>query len=552
MEPITRPSALTRRRALQLGASTAGLAAVGLLSCSGDTRSDTQDRIENPDDNINPTGMPIVKEKITLTMMTRRYPPSLDDWNDVASMRQMEQESNIHVDWGPIPWENASERRNLALASGDYPEILHRTGLSAVDLAKYGEQGTFIAWNDLIEQYMPNLSGLLAQNPDIVKGMTFPDGNIYSPPTIYDPDFESLVMQNQLCIRTDWLDDLGMAQPTTLDEFEAYLEAVRDGDPMGDGTGEQIPYSASDENLAIEMFHGTFGVATKGRSSGNLDTDEAGEIRFWPGSEAYRDLMEFVHRLYDHELIQIDIFNNDATAINNLGKLGVLGAVATQSTSVFFGKEFGDRFVALPPLKKQSSDPVPPWHSVTSSLAGLGQFVITDKAEHPIEAARWMDHFFGDDGARLFFMGVEGESYERTSDGGYQFLSKITDNPEGLTLGEALRSYVTYGGGSYPGIVTEEYFQGTESTPQAREATAVVAPHRLDEVWPSFTYSAEEATELSSLTVDIDKLVTESRAKFITGELAIADWDQYVGQLDQVGLSRYMEIQQAAYERYQA
>src|SRR5699024_3076170 len=117
---------------------------------------------------------------------------------------------------------------------------LNRMALSSVDIAKYGEQGTFIALNDLIEQYMPNLTALLEENPEIRKVMTFPDGNIYSLPTIYDPDFDSLMMQHKLWVRKDWLDKFGMDVPETIDEFEAYLEAVKSQDPNGNGKADEI------------------------------------------------------------------------------------------------------------------------------------------------------------------------------------------------------------------------------------------------------------------------------------------------------------------------
>src|SRR5690625_5861425 len=75
--------------------------------------------------------------------------------------------------------------------------------MNAVDIAQYGEQGTLIVLNDVIDQYMPNLTALLDENEDIRKGLTFPDGNIYSLPTIYDPDFDALNMQTKMWVRQD-------------------------------------------------------------------------------------------------------------------------------------------------------------------------------------------------------------------------------------------------------------------------------------------------------------------------------------------------------------
>ncbi|HIT76264.1 MAG TPA: extracellular solute-binding protein [Candidatus Avipropionibacterium avicola] len=537
------------RRTLQLLIAAVVLAVI--TACGGGS-DPTQDRINDPDPNINPTGMPIVKDKITISMMTPRYAGTAEDWNTVASMKRMEELSNVHVDWGLIPWESGSEKVNLALASGDYPEVLHRANLSAVDVARYGDQGTFLALNDLIDNYMPNLKAVMDENPEIRRGMTFPDGNIYSLPTIYDADFDSLMMQQKLWVRQDWLDKFGMDVPETIDEFEAYLKAVVTQDPNGNGKADEIGASSVGAGDALfYMFRGTFGIGNRGVAAGNLDADEQDQLRFWPASDGYRDFLEWMSHLYAEGLIQEDLFSNDDTKFRTRGAEGVFGAVAAQTPENYFGKE-GENYVALPPLKRNASDPVPSWNAVGTPLTSIGQFVITDASEHPIETARWMDYFYSDEGARLFFMGIEGESYEEKADGSFEFLPVITDNPDGLSEADARRPYVTYAGGRYPGLLKEEYFKGAEASEQARQGTTKVAPHRIDEVWPKFTYSPEEAPELSALEVDITKLVTETRDKVIAGQMSVQDWDTYLSQLDRAGLERYLEIQRAALDRYRS
>lgn len=539
MSPFSRRTVLT---------SAAALAATSMLASCSSGGADVKDQIENLDPNINREGMPIVKDPVTLRMMTRRSPNTAEDWNTVASMKTMQEQSNIAVDWGYVPWVGYDEKRNLALASGDYPPIFHRMGFGAVDIAKYGEQGTFVALNEAIAQFMPNLTAILDEYPETRAGLTFPDGNIYSLPSIHDPKFESLVMQQKLWVRQDWLDQVDMEPPTSLEEFEAYLEAIQRADPAGGG--RTIPYTTSTETLWIDTLRSTFGVGNRGNAAGQLDADESGKVRFWPASEQYRELIAYVSRLYGKKLVQQDIFGIDAASFNNLGKQGLIGAAGMQAPTASFTRNPGEKYVALPPLKKTNADPVPEWNLVGSPLVAIGNWVATDKIEHLVESCRWMDFWYSDEGCRLFFMGIEGQSYEKTADG-YEFTKMITDNPDGLTVDEALKPFVNYMGGGYPGIVRQAYFKGTENSAQARQGTAVVAPYRISETWPVFTFTADEANELASITVDMTKLVTESRAKFITGEMTPdKDWATYVSQFDQIGLPRYLEIQQAAYDRF--
>ena len=543
---------VTRRSVIRLGAAAAACTAAAplLSSCSGDAPAEgLADRISNPDPNINPTGMPIVKEKTTIRMMTSRSSATAEDWDKVASMKKMEELSNIHVDWGLVPSEQASEKRNLALASGDYPEVLHRTGISAIDLAKYGEAGTLLPFNELIEQYMPNLKKLLDDNPDIRKGITFPDGNIYSAPLLYDPDFASLLMSQKLWVRKDWLDMFGMRPPSTLEEFEAYLDEVKGRNPAPKGTVVPFTDDGDKGDQVFASMMGPFGLSNHGRGAGNFDLGEDGAVRYWPASEGQREALTYLNRLYDKGLIQSDIFSTTDDQVRALGRQGLIGAVVTQAPIQVYGREQGEKYVALPPLKRSAGDEMPQWPLIASSVAALGHYALTDKCEHPIEAARWMDHFYGDEGNRLFFMGIEGVSYQKTDDG-YEYLPVITDNPDGLTPDEARKPYVNYMGGGYPGIVMEKHFEGWESTPQAREGTAVVWDQRPEEVWPAFTVTTEEATDLATLTTDVDKLTTESRDNFIVGKLKLSEWDSHVAKYENAGLPRYLEIQQAAYERY--
>src|SRR5699024_6221884 len=123
---------------------------------------------------------------------------------------------------------------------------------------------------------------------------------------------------------------------------------------------------------------------------------------------------------------------------------------------------------------------------------------------------------------------VEGVTYEVNADGDPEYLDEIENNPEGLTFSEALAKYMTWSGGGYPGIVMEDYFKGAESMEPSVVATEELIDDFPDEIWPKFTFTIEENKELSALAGDIEKYVTEMRDKFITGNVSIDEWDEYV------------------------
>jgi putative aldouronate transport system substrate-binding protein len=535
-------SPFTRRTILASSAVLASSTALAACSSDGDAGEDSAiaDQIAEPDENINPEGLPIVDEATTISFMTRRPNASAEDWNEVAAAQEMQKLTNLEVDWGLVPEESAIERRNLMLTSGDYPEAFYRTGIPGGDIAKYGEQGVFVPLNELIDTYMPNLTARMEEHPAIRTGLTFPDGNIYSLPGIYDPETLGLRHQTKLWARQDWLDRFGMSAPETLEEFQAYLDEA-----VGTVDGA-IGLSAQGIGSIMVCLYGAFGISNQGTDAGLVDLDpDSSAVRYFPATEGYRELLTYLNGLHGKGLLQPDVFSSDVAAFTANGTEGLLAACAVQAPAGYFGAE-GENYIALKPLVKEAgADPA--WHAVRSELASIGNFVMTDRAEHPIEIARWMDSWYGEDGAKLFFLGIEGESYQET-DGRYELIPELL---EGTSVDEALKPYVLYLGGSYPGWATDTWFRGVETSEQSTDGAKVVEPFALKEVWPAFTFSAEESRQITTIGNDIAKYADESLAAFVTGDRSLDEWDDHLATFEQIGLPDYEKAHQSAYDRRQ-
>lgn len=533
---------LTRRSVL---AASAGMA-VGLAACSGGEGVDgeVQDRIDSPGDNvITDTANPqVVKEKATLTFMSGRPPTTADDWNQVACARKAEEITNLHIDWGLVPQEGVGEKRNLQLASGDYPGVLYRTGVGSGDIVKYANQGVFVALDQLIDEYMPNFRAVMEKNDGVRDAITFPDGKIYTLPQVYDSEFAAMRHPKKLWVRQDWLDDFGMSVPESIEEFEAYLrEAVG-------GKDKAVGLSNNGVGSLVEALLGTFEVGNHGPDVGNVDLDpETGRIRFYPAADGYRDMLEVLGRWYGDGLIIEDLFSIDAKSVNALGSEGRVAATTTHAPVGFFGDEEGGKFAPVPPLKRESGDPTPTWNVVRPEVPTIGNFVMTDHCEDPVAVARWMDFWYGDEGATAFFLGVEGESYQE-QDGRLELIPEVIKDK---TIDEALKPYALYLGGGYPGYATEDWVRSIETSDQAMEAVELLTEHDIDDVWSAFTFTEEESQFLSTTGNDINKYASEGRSSFVTGDRAITDWDGYVQQFDQMGMEEYLAIHQAAYDRRQ-
>ncbi len=85
-------------------------------------------------------------------------------------------------------------------------------------------------------------------------------------------------------------------------------------------------------------------------------------------------------------------------------------------------------------------------------------------------------------------------------------------------------------------------------------ASKLYEPHvPQDQVFPywSVWVPQEESAEVAELTTNIENLVAQASAEFITGSRDVNDdgaWTSYVEELQSTGLPRYLEIQQKAYD----
>ncbi|GIP40531.1 sugar ABC transporter permease [Paenibacillus sp. J31TS4] len=495
--------------------------------------------------NLNPTGMPIVKEPISLTFFTGKSSVNGNNFEETMLWKEYGKLTNMNVKFELVPFETLTEKRNLTLASGDYPDAFYTARLGANDLAKYGSQGVFIPLNTLIDQYAPNLKKLMEQYPEIRKGLTMPDGNIYSFPTFYDPSFLSLLIGTPLWINKEWLGKLQMAEPQTTEEFYEYLKAVKATDLNGNGQQDEIPFSGESLASLFNQLKGAWGLGNRGLGHTYVDVEPGTEkLRFFKTDPKYKELLQYVHKLYKEGLVDKEIFTIKSNALYAKGQMGTLGSTIVANPATLMNQK---TYIGLGALKGPHGDQL--YSQMKVPLVNVGSFAITDKNKYPAETVRWMDYFYSEEGMKLFFMGKEGVTYTETG-GKFEYVKDITSNPQGLSQDQALAKYLTYLGGSYPGFVTEKFFKGSEALPESIEAGKKAAPHAVKEIWGKFNFTESEMEVMSTVGKDIETYITEMEAKLVNGSASFDDWDKYVATVKKMGLDRYMQTYQSAYDRY--
>ena len=119
------------------------------------------------------------------------------------------------------------EALTLMLTGGELPDIIEYPWQEfAGGPAKALDDYNIIPLNDLLEENAPALTHYLDIRPDVKQQAMTDDGTIFAFPFIRG--HKDLQVSAGLVVRKDWLDDLGLEVPETIDEWETVLTAFKD------------------------------------------------------------------------------------------------------------------------------------------------------------------------------------------------------------------------------------------------------------------------------------------------------------------------------------
>jgi len=174
--------------------------------------------------------------------------PSISDseWGDWIRAELL-RVHNIAVEIIEIPRFEPPEEQTLAafLAANTAPDVSYTFSMSTIE--NFADMGGVHDLAPIINEYMdfiPNLYRLFGADM-MVWNRNAETGQNWA---LTGPHFAS-DLRISTFVREDWLNTLNIAPPTTLDEFEAMLEAFRDNAELllGDDAHQMIPYRLTED-----------------------------------------------------------------------------------------------------------------------------------------------------------------------------------------------------------------------------------------------------------------------------------------------------------------
>ncbi|MFI6833813.1 ABC transporter substrate-binding protein [Kribbella sp. NPDC050241] len=550
-----------RRRAAIAGIS---LLALALAACSGGGSDDEQGK---PLPTI--TGNPAV----TLDV----FAPQAADWNLATNdfTKVVKEKFNLTIKWQNTTFDGgpAKEKRQISVASGDYPDLYLLIPwvdqFTQADLLKLSNQGVVVPLNQLIDQYAPNIKKALDSTPEWKAMATAPDGKIYGMPQWVD--CFHCTYQDKLWMNSAWLKKLGLEQPKTTEDMRKVLQAFKTQDPNGNGKADEIPLSADVRDVLIPYFMNAFIYDPQGTSGNNQSTLvlNDGKVDMQANKDGWREGLKYLNSLYKEGLIDKGAFTQNPDALQQQGNHAgsvVLGAATALHPGIFVSTPSPDgrdmQYDVVPPLTGPDGANFTGYNFPSAPGA---TFVLTSKAtqEEQIQAIKLLDYMFTDQGQINAFWGKEGKTWMKPQPGDVALdkslkpvYKQIPQKPGAKPPNSGWQALAQYNNNATyrnsEAISTDLYSQAGYER-RLFEATKLYAGHEDKamiypywKVWIDPTL----ANEIATLQTNIESYVQQNALQFVTGSKNIDnDWDAYVKGLDGLGLKRYLEIQQAAYDK---
>ncbi len=456
-------------------------------------------------------------------------------------VQMLEERTGVHFEFEVISSSDVATRVQLILAGEDYPDAMSGALLSESQIFNLGTAGILVNLKDYMnEEYMPNLMrDVELWYNDLLTAITFEDGNIYVLPNCETNFYDTYA---GVLINTEWLDKLGIAMPTTLDEFTDMLVAFKDNDMNDNG-------DASDE-IPLAFATGRYGISSWfGVSDGMIYVDDT--AIFCPITEGWREYVRYMRKLWELGVMDVEAFTQDSTTFAAKGQQypTLYGAVLSQAADYFTTADRAELYQPMLPVETGTERSGVIKQRVTGKYYNLRQGVVFNNGQDLKTLLGWFDNIYDPYYGQIASKGFLGMLVE-TEDHKLEYCP-IEDVPEQYTNWTDWMVKTHFQ--QWPLALNMDYsetFSNTGVIYQMKLLTKALSPYFINEVMPfGYAYSEQQAVYDEYLP-DINKLVSEKFAAWVTGEADVdADWDAYVEQLKSLHVEELVAAYQTQYDR---
>lgn len=486
------------------------------------------------------------------------------DYDNNAFTNWLEEQTgyNIQFQYFQASTSDAKTQLSTMMVSGEkLPDILYNFQLSDDLIKEYGDDGYFLDLRD----YYADREGAskvfwerLQEIPEEeqvtnVRRMTdVENGAMYSLPCIQTSDIDT--MDYQMWINQTWLDELNLQAPTNPDELYEVLKAFKQRDP------DCVPLAGIENSMGGDVINWIVNMFTYCDDTRRWNVDENGKLYMPYTTDDYRQALIYMHKLVQEGLmtplcwtIKIQEMQALTSPADNDPMVGIfaghLTLHVTPGSEVLYNYKPLDLFGNA---------------VINENINRRSTFITTD-CENPDAAfALAMALYSKEAGWRLRY-GEQGVNWDYADAGTESYLGKpaeikILDDPfaklNSCLWGDMAASLLTDAEGE-----SAEKVEGTDAwadykntivAEQVANYHAAAEANNPKTLCPPLIQTTQEKDEILQIKSDVLTIINKCRAQFANDELDPNDdaaWNDYLAQLDTLGLAQYQAQSQAIYDR---
>jgi putative aldouronate transport system substrate-binding protein len=429
---------------------------------------------------------------------------------DSPVKKKLEELTNTKLTFTWVPTTSYDDKFNITLASGELPKVLY-TGSKTSSLLNGVQAGAFWEIGPLLKDY----ANLSQANKDVMWNTAI-NGKYYG---LYR---SRPYGRNGISYRKDWLQNLGLQEPKTIDDYYNMIKAFTLNDPDKNGKNDTYGLIAGKSNYTFLQSAVWFGAPNKWgeTSDGKLEPDFM--------SKGYRDALKFWKKIYSEKLINQDfaVFEPAKMADQfNTGKVGSMIDVTDTSQRAYdamikadpslTGKEIVDVIGGLTGPNGMKTLP-------TSGYAGMFVFPkSSNKSEADLKRVlKFMDQINNKEEQIVLNNGIENTTFKLENG----FTTPLTPAAPLTIMGEI--NQIALGipdDKSY--MVKQNYIR--EKVRKVQTENLKIAVANPAEPYVSQTYSTKGA--------QLDNIIEDARVKYIVGQIDDAGFDAAIEQWKKTG-----------------
>jgi len=499
---------------------------------------------------INFTGYPMDAENVKVSFWLWGGPQlhsSIASWEDSPFHSGLNEHVGVDIEWRfpPAGASDEAQEFNLIILSGDLPDIMFSDRIMR-DAERLIDENVFRDLTDNIQGYAPNYYEFLQQRPARDRAFKTDSGRYFGFGFFREDDGWNDTFQGPL-VRKDWLDELGLSLPVTVSDWDRTLRAFNDAYGAV-FTAPQGRFNPSGNIAgAFGAWGGTHMRIFVDRTDGQVKVAQA-----LPGWKNYAEQMAIWWR---DGLIDQDLFSNDdaivrAKALNNetglaYSSMGQLSGWINDAIS----EDTGSNWIGLD--YPRGNDGSKTFVFGGPGIGSTSASITTKVEDNRLEVVmRLLDFAYSPEGFMYWNYGTEGVSWN-TVNGSPIYSDLLHNDPDGIH--GAMEKFV---GSVWNGPT----IQATQVLVQRNQPAAIEANNTwfyaneaIAQDFPlprGMALSADEMSRAEPLEGPIRTYIEENTVQFLTGLKPISDFDNFVSEIERMGLAELLAIYQAAYERW--